>query len=427
MVTRVHAACLLPMNAPPTLHGWLDVSGDRIVAMGGGPGPGPDAGPGSDTHAAADGRALDLGHAVVLPGLVNAHTHLELSHLRGRVAPAPSFIDWVQEMLAVRASEPAAPPEVGSRAIDEAVASGTAAIADIGNTRAAVGPLAGARVSAWHFDERLGFRSGTGRDVAREAWRAADAAAAGHGREGLHLGVAPHAPYSTAPDLMRGIVEALDEDGGRRSSLHVAESPEELQLLADGTGPWRAILERLGVWDAAWTPPGTSTVGYLAGLGVLHPRLLIVHGTQCSRDDLDMLARAGCTLVLCARSNAWVGVGTPPVAEALAAGVRVAVGTDSLASVSDLDMFQELAALRRLAPAVPSLTLLQSATLRGAEALGFDDLGALGAGRSSRALVVDLPDDVRDVAGAADWLVSGAPSAARLRWLDECVARQEAA
>src|SRR5690606_18623139 len=161
--------------------------------------------------------------------------------------------------------------------------------------------------------------------------------------------------------------------GGRRSSLHVAESPEELQLLADGTGPWRAILERLGVWDAAWTPPGTSTVGYLAGLGVLHPRLLIVHGTQCSRDDLDMLARAGCTLVLCARSHAWVGVGTPPVAEALDAGVRVAVGTDSLASVSDLDMFQELAALRRLAPAVPSLTLLQSATLRGAEALGFDD------------------------------------------------------
>ncbi len=420
MVTRVHAACVLPMNAPPIAGGWLDVAGGTIVAMG----------KGRPTSAGDDGQAphvLDLGHAVVLPGLVNAHTHLELSHLRGRVAPAASFVEWVQALLALRASEPAAPPEIITAAIDEAVASGTVALADIGNTRAAVAPLAAARVSAWHFDERLGFRAGNGEAVANEAWRAADAGSGAHGRRELRLGVAPHAPYSTAPGLIRAIVGALDVNDARRSSLHVAESPEESQLLKDGTGPWRAFLERLGVWDEGWAPPGTSTVRYLDDLGVLHRRLLVVHGTQCAPEDLDLLARRGCTLVLCARSNAWVGAGAPPVAEAFAAGVRVAAGTDSLASVDDLDMFQELAALRRLAPGVPAMTLLEAATHGGAEALGFDDLGALAPGRSSRALVVDLPADVRDVLGAADWLVSGQPSHARRRWLDECVARQEAA
>lgn len=207
----------------------------------------------------------------------------------------------------------------------------------------------------------------------------------------------------------------------------MAESPEETTLLADGTGPWRRLLETMGVWEPAWTPPGCSTVRYLAGLDVLHPRLLVVHGTQCSRDDLDVLARAGCTLVLCARSNAWVGVGAPPVADAFASGVRVAIGTDSLASVDDLDMFQELAALRRLAPDVPAVALLQAATCHGADALGLDRLGTLAPGRSTRALVIDLPDAVRDVDAVAAWLVSGAASRARLRWLDECVARQEAA
>ena len=96
MVTRVHAACVLPMNAPPIAGGWLDVAGGTIVAMG----------KGRPTSAGDDGQAphvLDLGHAVVLPGLVNAHTHLELSHLRGRVAPAASFVEWVQALLALRA------------------------------------------------------------------------------------------------------------------------------------------------------------------------------------------------------------------------------------------------------------------------------------------------------------------------------------
>ena len=104
MVTRVHAACVLPMNAPSTTPGWLDVTADTIVAVG--------------AASSGAGRTLDLGHAVVLPGLVNAHTHLELSHLRGRVAPAGSFVDWVQALLVERAAQPAATPGVIEAAID---------------------------------------------------------------------------------------------------------------------------------------------------------------------------------------------------------------------------------------------------------------------------------------------------------------------
>lgn len=422
MTTRVHAACILPIVRPPIVDGWIDVTSDGIAAVD-------DAAALADAGAAQPPpeRVLHLGQVAVLPGLVNAHTHLELSHLHGRVPPAASMVTWVRGLLAARRADatPAAPLATTiARAIAGAVATGTVAFGDIGNTDAAIAPLRDAPVQAWHFDERLGFRAGAGDLTAAAAWQAASARDAASATDGVRAGVAPHAPYSTAPDLVRGIVAGLDEQLDRRASMHVAESPEERQLLADGTGPWRALLEELGVWEPRWTPPGTTPVRYLHDLGVLHPRMLIVHGTQCTSADLELLARAGSTVVVCARSNAWVGAGAPPVEAMLDAGVGLAVGTDSLASVDDLDMFAELAALRRLAPAVPAEALLQAATRGGAIALGFARLGALAPGLSPRALVVDLPAGVQGVAAVTEWLVSGQAAVARRRWLDEWVASE---
>jgi len=135
--------------------------------------------------------------------------------------------------------------------------------------------------------------------------------------------------------------------------------------------------------------------------------LLAVHGVQLTDADLARLAAAGATVVTCPRSNRWTGAGTPPIDRFYASGVRVAIGTDSLASVDDLSVFAELAAVRRLGPRVPASRLLDSATRQGAIALGFDaDLGSIAPGKRAQLVAVRLPAGVTDV---EEYLVSGVP------------------
>jgi len=146
-------------------------------------------------------------------------------------------------------------------------------------------------------------------------------------------------------------------------------------------------------------------VEYLGRFGLVSSRLLAVHGVQLTDPELQRLAAAGATVVTCPRSNAWTGAGVPPVARFYASGVRVAIGTDSLASVEDLNMFGELAAVRRAAPQVPARRILDSATRAGAEALGFGgDFGTLEAGRRAVFAAVRVPPDVTDV---EEYLLSG--------------------
>jgi cytosine/adenosine deaminase-related metal-dependent hydrolase len=139
------------------------------------------------------------------------------------------------------------------------------------------------------------------------------------------------------------------------------------------------------------------------------------HGVQCTDKDLARLQRAGATLVTCPRSNIWTGAGEPPIERFYASRVRVAIGTDSLASVADLNLFAELAALRRLAPRVPARDLLASATRHGASALGFaDELGTIEPGKRGQLIAVRIPEHVADV---EEYLVGGVDPSA-VRWLD---------
>jgi cytosine/adenosine deaminase-related metal-dependent hydrolase len=189
----------------------------------------------------------------------------------------------------------------------------------------------------------------------------------------------------------------------------------EIDLLRDGTGEWRELLESFGVWNDRWTPPACGPVEYVERLGFVNDRLLAVHGVRFTDDDLARLRRGGSTIVTCPRSNAWTGAGEPPVDRFYASGVRVAIGTDSLASVTDLNLFAELEAVRRVAPRVPARDLLASATLHGAAALGFaDELGSIAPRKRAQLLAVRIPDHVRDV---EEYLVSGVEPA-DIRWLD---------
>ena len=389
---RYRAAWVLPITRPPIAGGVVAIDRDRITAVG--------------PHDGGD--VEDLGNVAILPGLVNAHTHLELSWMRDAVPPAASMPLWASQLMSLRRTVSHEPPEPIVDAIAEAHRTGTALVGDVTNTFATFEPLLDSELSGTLFRELLGF-SAPDPDavVAATERQIAELTPI----EWLRPCLVPHAPYSVSPALLQAIARA---NRGRPLSIHLAESAQEIEFLRDGTGEWRALLESLGVWNADWRAPGCGPVEYLERLGMVDEQLVAVHGVQLTDAELARLAAARATVVTCPRSNRWTGAGTPPVERFYASGVRVAVGTDSLASVADLNLFAELAAVRRLAPQVPATSVLQSATLAGAEALGFDaDFGSLEPGKRAQILAVRVPADVADV---EEYLLGGIDPA-DITWL----------
>jgi cytosine/adenosine deaminase-related metal-dependent hydrolase len=222
---------------------------------------------------------------------------------------------------------------------------------------------------------------------------------------GWKLALAPHAPYSVAPGVFEAIRDTRQPARALPTSVHVGESPEEMELLETGGGRWREVLVAMGAWNPEWAVPRLGPIAYLDRTKFWDARTLAVHGVQLSDIELGLLAARGATLVTCPRSNVHVGVGAPPVARFFKSGVRIAIGTDSLASVPDLNLFAELAELHRLAPDVPPSRLLACATTNGAIALGLgQEYGTIEAGHRAALVTVTIPAGTADV---EQYLVSG--------------------
>ena len=415
-MVRYRASWVLPITARPIRDGWVDVDGDRVIEVGA---TGAAGGERDRRPFGPSSREIDLGAVAVLPGLVNAHTHLELSGLRGRVPPASNLPSWVRDLLARRAEPHDDQGEAIAEAVEELWQAGTALVGDISDTLQAVTPLVRGQVAAVVFKEMLGFNVENPEELVGDNVKAIRGMPSS---DRLRVGLAAHAPYSVSPGVFRAIAGAITRNALGPGSVHLAESQQELEFLRTGTGAWRDLLEQRGAWVSHWKPPGCGPVTYLDRLGWLHDRVIAVHGVHLTRQELDVLARRRATVVTCPRSNAWTGAGTPPVEQFYASGVRVAVGTDSLASVPDLNLFSELVELRRLAPSVPAASLLESATLCGAEALGFaSEFGSIERGRRPALMAVRVPDSVQDV---EEYLVAGiAP--AEVRWLNAHIPNPE--
>jgi cytosine/adenosine deaminase-related metal-dependent hydrolase len=427
------AAWVLPVAAPPIRDGWVAVEHGRIVGVGGQAGAPPSSArthrggapfSSADVDQASESYRSPHAHQrgeppssapagpaeVILPALVNAHTHLELSWMAGRVPPATSMPGWAFDLIRTRRAEGPDPVEPVRAAIARMRQSGTGLVGDVANTSAAWEPLRESGMSAAVFREVLGFRPERAEEVVREAWAGIEALPR---CAWLRPAVVPHAPYSVSPALFRAVAAASRD---LPVSVHLGESAEEVEFLRSGTGPWRDVLERLGAWDPGWRPPGCGPVAYLEQFGLVSRRLVAVHGVQLTDDELSRLAAAGATLVTCPRSNRWTGAGAPPINRFYASGVRVAIGTDSLAGVEDLNLFSELRAIRALAPHVPASAILESVTRSGAEALGFGtELGSIEPGKQAALIAVKVPAGTRDV---EEYLVGGIPPA-DIRWLQQ--------
>jgi cytosine/adenosine deaminase-related metal-dependent hydrolase len=400
---QFRAAWLLPISQPPIRDAWLHTDHGRIVAFG-------HSRPGDFTGS----DEIDLGDAAVLPGLVNAHTHLELSWMRGRIPETDSFPDWIRSVIALRAqTDQQGEAVLGAvhDAIDESHRYGTALVGDISNTLCTLPALIDRNMAGLVFHELLGFRADAAERIVS---RARSAMANAVVTESVRCTLSAHAPYSVSPAMFIAIQAAMRDDPAAPLSVHLGESAAEVEFLQEGRGPFRNLLDELGVWDSSWVVPHCGPLDYLERLGFLDERLLVVHGVQFGPAELSRIASSGATLVTCPRGNLRTGAGAPPIAEFFESGARVAVGTDSLASVVDLNMFAEIAEMRRLAPVIPARRLLESATATGARALGFaPDFGTIEPGKRDRLIAVELdgfPSNVEED------LVSGI-DAAQIRWL----------
>jgi cytosine/adenosine deaminase-related metal-dependent hydrolase len=399
----LRARWLLPIDRPPIESGWISAADGRIVEVGEGRPP---------------ARTEDLGDVALLPGLVNAHTHLELSWLAGRVAPAGSLVDWIRDLIRQRGSPLPGGDRERTDAMSAAAAAmrdtGTVLVGDISNALTSSPALAEAGLGGVIFHELLGFNVADPAGMVRDAMERLQAIfgvtpgsdPASQGSDpGLTPALAAHAPYSTSPPL---ISEIARRRGHAPLSIHVAEAPEEVEFLRTGRGPFRDLLDELGAWHPAWQPPQCDPVEYLHRLGYLQRGMLAVHAVQLSDDALRRLGDTGAIVVTCPRSNSYVGAGLPRVSHFYSSGVPVAIGTDSLASAPTLNLFDELAELRRVAPDVAPGAFLDSATRQGARALGLGTgFGTLARGKRAALVAVTIPAGVRDV---EEYLVSGVPA-----------------
>jgi aminodeoxyfutalosine deaminase len=359
------ASWVVPVDRPPLREGRVSTSEGRIVWVGRAGDPGE---PEAPLH--------DLGPGVLLPGLVNAHCHLELSHLAGVLRGTGGFVPWVESLVARRGDPAGVEAREGARrGIAELEATGTVAVADVSNGLAHLDLLPPSSLTVVVFYELLGWDPERADGLLEDADRRAAAVPASL-RSRVRLSA--HAPHSVSPALLAGLVAR-----GGPAAIHLAESPEESRFLAQGDGGWGGFLERRGLGHVAFAAPGTSPVRYLEDAGALRGGLVAAHCVQVDQDDRELLARRGVYVAVCPRSNLALGVGVPPVPELLRAGVRLCLGTDSLASVPSLDLSADMAALQREFPALDPVVIVRMATQGGAEALGLRDLGTLTPGKQA--------------------------------------------
>jgi cytosine/adenosine deaminase-related metal-dependent hydrolase len=373
----LRARWVLPIDSPPIEGGYVGVADGKIATVGA-------------TNPNV-GAATDLGDAVLMPGLVNAHTHLEFSGAERPLGAAGMTLpEWIRLVIAdrKRSNRDAAASALGG--LRESLAAGVTTIGEIatsvpdGLSREEIVPRAVV------FQEAIGFSAGRVESVFADVkQRLYDTAEP--------LGVSPHAPYTVHPRLLTRLV-GLARERYLPVAMHLAESREELRLLERGDGPFRELLEERSMWDAEAIPRGSRPLDYLKELAEA-PRSLIIHGNYLDAEEIGFVGghRARISVVFCPRTHAYFQHEAYPLAEMLKAGVRVALGTDSRASNPDLSLLEEVRLLAKQFPFVSPMDALRMATRDGAEALGQGSVsGSLKVGKRADLVALEIGDQCEE-------------------------------
>jgi cytosine/adenosine deaminase-related metal-dependent hydrolase len=357
---------VLPVEGEPVEGGGVTVEDGRVIAVG--------------PADSLEGERREFPGAAIVPGLVNAHTHLEYAVYAG-FGDGLAFGPWLHTHIERKArigwEEFVAIAKLGAA---ECLASGVTTIGDASFSGAAAVAASELGLGAIVYLEVFGHEP---RRV--EELRARIEALEPEVEPGVLLGVSPHAPYSVSAE-----VYAETYALGRPVATHLAESDDERDYMLRGAGPIAAVSDV--------EPPGTTSVRHLAAHGLLEARVLAAHCVKVDAEEIELLARHDVAVAHCPRSNALLGCGIAPLRKLLDAGIRVGLGTDSPASTPSFDMFEEMRAAVYAAraraerpDALSAAEALELATLGSARALGLEDeTGSLVAGKRADLTVVSL-------------------------------------
>lgn len=384
----------MPVAGPPVPEGAVACAGDRIV----------DAGPATALAERFPGATVDdLGDAILVPGLVDAHCHLEWSLLEGLLPPA-GFGAWLGRFLPLRARIPLDDHRIAARhGALRALRAGTTTLADSGPTGSGAAAMAEVGLRGAVHLEAFGTPEGERARRAAAAVGRRVAALDAEAGPGVGVGLSPHAPYTVGPAFWRAL-DAEPAFAGRPWATHLAESEDEDRLVARGEGPLAETFAAAGFapgrWDGA---DGESTVARVARAGALREGLVAAHCVRLADADPATLRSAGVGVAHCPRSNEYLLTGRAPLAAMRAAGLAVGLGTDSPASGGDYDVRAEARACARLhGGTMAAEELLRMATLGGAQALGLDgEVGSLAPGKRADLVALRPAAPVHDPAAAA--------------------------
>jgi len=370
----LRARYVFPVDGPPIDGGTVTIRGSRIVEVG---------------RPAAGSAVRDLGDVAILPGLVNAHTHLEFSDLEAPVGrPGMPLPEWIGHVVAHRRAATSNVDAAIAKGLRESVVCGTTAVGEIatGSPQQIVTRYAESPIASVIFRESIAPR------VERVAAAAAEAEGfltCTQASADLQPALSPHAPYTVHSRLLDAMLE-LARRFAVPMAMHLGESREELEYLERGTGPFRAMLERLDAWDPSVDARYPRILNYLERLAAA-PRALVIHGNYLSRHEIDFLAQRadGMSVVYCPRTHDFFGHDAYPLADLLARGIAMALGTDSRASNPDLSLFEEMRFVADRHAGIAGGKILNLGTLAGARALGLDSqVGSLTASKLANLAVV---------------------------------------
>jgi cytosine/adenosine deaminase-related metal-dependent hydrolase len=400
MAISLKARVVFPVDRPPIEHGVVTIDCERIVGVG---------------KKATETTLIDLGEVALFPGLVNAHTHLEFSHLQRPLGHAGMpLVEWIRLVIQERGRADYAPADSIQAGLNETLRSGVTTVGDVAAQDDAL-PETGFDLTT--FTEVIAFSRARADSALASVKQRLDRSVQRAAQQ--RIGISPHAPYTVSPHLLIQLI-ALARERSMPVAMHLAESADELQFLLEGTGAFQQLLDERSMWDSEAVPRGSRPLDYLRLLAGA-PRALVIHGNYLDDEETAFLATyvKRMSLVYCPRTHSYFGHEPYPLAKLLAAGANVALGTDSRASNPDLDLLSEMRQVAQSHPGIEPHTILQIGTLAGARALGWaDEVGSITPGKLANLVAIPLRSeprgDIQEMLAAILWDDAG-PCAVWLR------------